>query len=270
MNLSSSIPIYRQCELIGLNRSTFYYEQIPISPYNQLLMNLIDEQYTKTPFYGAPRMTIWLKAQGHNVNHKRIEGLMKLMGIKAIYPKRNLSRINPQNRIYPYLLKYLIINKPNQVWASDITYIRMRRGFIYLIAIMDWFSRFVLSWSTSITLDNDFCLRALQKALSIARPEIFNTDQGTQFTSYEFISLLNQNNIRISMDGRGRAYDNIFIERLWRTVKYEEVYLKDYSNPWEAQNSLDDYFNFYNTERPHQAHSYKTPYEVYYQQGGKT
>ncbi|HPO29562.1 MAG TPA: integrase core domain-containing protein, partial [Caldisericia bacterium] len=148
--------------------------------------------------------------------------------------------------------------------------IRMKKGFIYLIAIMDWFSRFVLSWSTSITLDNDFCLRALQKALSIARPEIFNTDQGTQFTSYEFISLLNQNNIRISMDGRGRAYDNIFIERLWRTVKYEEVYLKDYSNPWEAQNSLDDYFNFYNTERPHQALGYKTPYEVYYQQGGKT
>ena len=270
MSLNASIPIYRQCELIGLNRSTFYYEQIPISPYNQLLMNLIDEQYTKTPFYGVPRMTVWLKAQGHNVNHKRIESLMKLMGIQAIYPKRNLSKINNQNRIYPYLLKYLTINKPNQVWASYITYIRMKKGFIYLIAIMDWFSRFVLSWSTSITLDNDFCLRALQKALSIARPEIFNTDQGTQFTSSEFTNLLTQNNIRISMDGRGRAYDNIFIERLWRTVKYEEVYLKDYSNPWEAQNSLDYYFNFYNTERPHQAHSYKTPYEVYYQQGGKT
>ena len=176
-------------------------------------------------------MTVWLKAKGHNVNHKRIESLMKLMGIQAIYPKRNLSRVNPQNRIYPYLLKYLTINKPNQVLKSDITYIRMKRGFIYLIAIMDWFSRFVLSWSTSITLDNDFCLRALQKALSIARPEIFNTDQGTQFTSSEFTNLLTQNNIRISMDSRGRAYDNINISRLWRTVKYEEVYLKSYSLP---------------------------------------
>ena len=175
MSLNASIPIYRQCELIGLNKSTLYYTPVTISPYNQLLMNLIDEQYTKTPFYGAPRMTIWLKAQGHNVNHKRIESLMKLMGIEAIYPKRNLSKINNQNRIYPYLLKYLTINKPNQVWASDITYIRMKKGFIYLIAIMDWFSRFVLSWSTSITLDNDFCLRALQKALSIAREDFFNT-----------------------------------------------------------------------------------------------
>ena len=160
MNLSSSIPIYRQCDLLGLNRSTFYYSPLPLSPYNQLLMNLIDEQYTKTPFYGAPRMTIWLKREGYSVNHKRVERLMNIMGIQAIYPKRNLSRINPQNRIYPYLLKDLAINKPNQVWASDITYIRLKRGFIYLIAIMDWFSRFVLFHFTSITLDNEFCIRA--------------------------------------------------------------------------------------------------------------
>jgi len=265
MNLSSSIPISRQCELLGLNRSTLYYSPLPLSSYNQLLMNLIDEQYTKTPFYGIPRMTAFLKREGYSVNHKRVERLMQIMGIQAIYPKRNLSRINPQNRIYPYLLKDLAINKPNQVWASDITYVRLKRGFIYLVAIMDWFSRFVLSWFTSITLDNDFCLRALQKALTKEHPEIFNTDQGAQFTSSEFISLLNQNNIRISMDSRGRAFDNIFIERLWRTVKYEEVYLKDYSDPLEAQNSLNNYFNFYNTERPHQALGYKTPYEVYYQ-----
>ena len=270
MSPSSSIPISRQCELIGLNRSTLYYNPVSISPYNQLLMNLIDEQYTKTPFYGAPRMTVWLKTQGHNVNHKRIEGLMKLMGIQAIYPKKNLSKANSQNRVYPYLLKGLSINRPNQVWASDITYIRMRRGFIYLVAIMDWFSRFVLSWFTSITLDNEFCIRALQKALTKAHPEIFNTDQGAQFTSDEFINLLNKNNIRISMDSRGRAFDNIFVERLWRTVKYEEVYLKDYLDPWEAQNSLDDYFNFYNTERPHQALGYRTPYEVYFQKRRET
>jgi len=195
---------------------------------------------------------------------------MKLMGIQAIYPKKNLSKANSQNRVYPYLLKGLSINRPNQVWASDITYIRMRRGFIYLVAIMDWFSRFVLSWFTSITLDNEFCIRALQKALTKAHPEIFNTDQGAQFTSDEFINLLNKNNIRISMDSRGRAFDNIFVERLWRTVKYEEVYLKDYLDPWEAQNSLDDYFNFYNTERPHQALGYRTPYEVYFQKRRET
>ena len=258
------IPVCRQCELIGLSRSSLYYEPAGVSKYNLELMKLIDEQYTRTPFYGSPRITCWLRKRGYNVNHKRVERLMRLMGLQAIYPKPNLSKKDNKQRIYPYLLKGLEIKGPNQVWASDITFIRLAKGFIYLVAVMDWFSRYVLSWVTSITLDAGFCLEALKKALTIASPGIFNSDQGTQFTSSEFTEALLQRKILISMDGRGRVFDNIFVERLWRTLKYEEVYLKDYAGVTEAVESIGNYFRFYNNERFHQSLGYLTPREVYF------
>jgi len=229
-------------------------------------MNLIDQQYTKRPFYGARQMTELLKRQGYLVNHKRIERLMRQMGIIAIYPKPHTSVKDDGYKVYPYLLRDLPIVYPNQVWCADITYVRMRHGFLYLIAIMDWFSRFVLAWELSNTLDVQFCLEALDQALKIAKPEIFNTDQGCQFTSNPFTGLLTENDIRISMDGRGRAYDNIFIERLWRTVKYEEIYLHDYRDGIETYFALEKYFRFYNEERFHSSLDYKTPREVYYSQ----
>ena len=226
-------------------------------------MLLIDEQYTKTPFYGIRRMTAWLRGQGQAVNHKRVSRLMRLMGIEAIYPKRRLSLADLRHKKFPYLLKGLTIDRADQVWASDITYVRMRHGFIYLVAILDWFSRYVVSWAVSITLDAEFCIEALRDALSVSKPEIFNSDQGCQFTSTSFIGVLEAAGIAISMDGRGRAFDNIFVERLWRSVKYEEVYLREYNSVREAVRSLGRYFRFYNQERPHQSLGYKTPYQVY-------
>lgn len=226
-------------------------------------MRLIDEQFIRTPFYGCRRMTACLRTQGHDVNVKRVARLMSLMGVKAIYPGPRLSLDDRSHKKYPYLLRGLIINKANQVWASDITYIRLRKGFIYLVAVMDWYSRYVLSWSVSISLEARFCLEALEGALGRGQPEIFNTDQGSQFTSDEFLNRLKGKEIRISMDGRGRAFDNIFVERLWRSVKYEEVYLKDYENVKEAANSLGAYFRFYNDHRPHQALKYQTPCQVW-------
>lgn len=220
----AEISVSRQCELLGLSRSSYYYQPCPVSNFNLELMRLIDEQYTKTPFYGVPRMTVWLKRQGYQVNHKRVARLMQLMGLQAVYPKRKTSIPSKEHKIYPYLLRDMDIERPDQVWCADITYIRMYRGFIYLIAIMDWFSRFILAWEVSITMDVDFCLRALDQALGKSRPEIFNTDQGSQFTSTDFTGRLEDSGIAISMDGRGRVFDNIFIERLWRTVKYEEIY----------------------------------------------
>lgn len=258
------ISVSRQCELLGLARSSLYYEPQGNDPYNELLMRLIDEQYTRTPFYGVRRMTAWLRNTGHLVNHKRVARLMDLMGLEAIYPKPRTSKGHPGHKKYPYLLKGLEIVHPNQVWATDITYIRMKRGFIYLMAIMDWFSRYVLSWEISITLDTGFCLVALDRALEIARPEIFNSDQGSQFTSDDFTNRLEDRGIRISMDGRGRYLDNIFVERLWRSVKYEEVYLNDYHEVREAKNRLGQYFQFYNSERLHQSLGYHVPAEVYY------
>jgi len=258
------IPVYRQCEMLGLARSSYYYQSEKDGSYNHLLMNLIDEQFTKTPFYGVPKMTAWLNLQGHAVNHKRVRRLMRLMGMEAIYPKKRLSKPAPEHKKYPYLLRSLKIDHPDHVWGTDITYIRMHPGFLYLVAIMDWFSRYVLAWELSITLDTAFCVQALQKALQIARPEIFNTDQGAQFTSQEFIGRLENTDIRISMDGRGRVYDNIFVERLWRTVKYEEVYLHDYRTVSEARYCLATYFQFYNTERIHENLGYRTPYDVYF------
>jgi putative transposase len=250
--------------LAGLARSSFYYKAAEESPESILYMRLLDEQYTRTPFYGSPRLTQWLRQQGHPVNHKRVERLMRLMGIEAIYPKPRLSQPGLDHRVYPYLLSQLQIERPNQVWSTDITYVRMNQGFLYLVAILDWHSRYVLSWELSNTLDTRFCLAALDQALEQARPEIFNSDQGVQFTSREFTGRLETSGIRISMDGRGRVFDNIFIERLWRTVKYEEIYLKSYRNVREAVASLDQYFYFYNRERIHQSLNYQTPHQVYF------
>jgi putative transposase len=227
-------------------------------------MRLIDEEYTRHPFYGYRRLTAWLRREGHGVNFKRIRRLMRVMGIEAIYPKPNLSKASTEHKKYPYLLKNMKIDHPDQVWSTDITYIRMKHGFIYLTAIIDWYSRYVLSYEVSTTLDTGFCVEALKKALNISKPEIFNTDQGSQFTSEAFTGYLESNGITISMDGRGRAFDNIFVERLWRSVKYEEVYLNDYEKVKHAVSRLFRYFEFYNIERGHQSLQYRTPYEVHF------
>lgn len=227
------------------------------------IMKLLDEQYTRTPFYGRRRMTRQLDKLGWAVAETRVSRLMQLMGIEAIYPKPRLSCPADNARRYPYLLRGLEIVKPNQVWSADITYVRMAQGFAYLVAILDWFSRYVLSWSLSVTLDTSFCLEALDKALRMGRPDIFNTDQGSQFTSADFTGRLEEAKVRISMDGRGRVFDNIFIERLWRTVKYEDIYIKDYVTVSEARGGLGHYFTFYNTERFHQSLGYKTPEAVH-------
>jgi putative transposase len=259
------IPIYRQCELLGLNRSSLYYKPSGETPYNEQLMKLIDEQYIETPFYGIDKMTAWLHRMGHCVNHKRVRRLMRQMGLEAVYPrrKRSLSKPDKQHIVYPYLLRDVQITSPDQVWSADITYIRMYRGWLYLVAVMDWFSRYVLSWEVSVTLESEFCVSALKQALSFGRPEIFNTDQGSQFTSDEFTKILQDASVQISMDGKGRAFDNIFVERLWRTVKVEEVYLRDYQTVTEAAYYLGRYFEFYNNDRLHQALGYCSPAEVY-------
>ena len=249
---------------MGLNRSSLYYEPAGMTDYNLLLMSLIDKQYMETPYYGIRRMTEELNNKGYKVNRKRVRRLMRLMGLEAIYPRRNLSKAAKAHKVYPYLLKGVNITQANQVWSADITYIRMARGFVYLVAIMDWWSRYVLAWRLSTTMESDFCMEALRDALKIATPEIFNTDQGSQFAAKEFIDILLGKNIRVSMDGRGRVFDNIFIERLWRTLKYEEVYLKDYADVWDAEKSIADYFRFYNNRRIHQSLDYKTPREVYF------
>lgn len=254
----SQLSIVRQCELLGLARSSWYYQPVGESAENLALMRRIDEEYLRTPFYGSRKMTKLL-----GVNRKRVRRLMRLMGIEAIYPKRRTTWPAAGHQIYPYLLRNVKVVRPNQAWASDITYLPMRHGFLYLVAIMDWYSRYVISWRLSNTLTGSFCLEALEEALSHARPEIFNTDQGSQFTATAFTSRLEAAGVAISMDGRGRAIDNVFVERLWRSVKYEEVYLKDYSDGWEAESSLAAYFHFYDNERIHQALDYRTPAEVY-------
>lgn len=261
--LDTVLSVNQQCELLGLARSSYYYEPQPESGYNLALMRLIDEQYIRRPFYGSRRMRDWLSGQGHKVCRDRIRRLMRLMGIEAIYPKPRLSIKEKEHRIYPYLLRDLTIDHADQVWAADITYIRLRRGFAYLVAIMDWYSRYVVSWELSLTLETDFCVSALNYALTGRAPEIFNTDQGSQFTSEVFTDRLKEAGIQISMDGRGRTFDNIMIERLWRSVKYEEVYLKDYEDFIEARKGLSAYFLFYNNERPHQSLGSRPPVEVY-------
>jgi putative transposase len=262
----ANLSIRQQCELLDLNRSSLYYQGARENDYNLLLMNLIDEEYTRHPFKGIIKLTKYLNDLGHQVNEKRVRRLTRLMGILAVYPKKkNLSQGNSAHKIYPYLLQDVEITAPNNVWSIDITYIKLRQGFIYLVAILDWYSRFVLSWKISNTLEVSFCIEALEEAIMYyGKADIFNTDQGTQFTSNAFTKILLANDIRISMDGRGRAFDNIFIERLWRTVKYEEVYINAYQSISEAKNSLGKYFYFYNYERHHQGLNYKKPAEIYY------
>ncbi len=257
------MSIRRQCQLLGVSRGSFYYEPAGETQENLTLMRRIDALYVEHPFLGSRKMAEMLDREGIDVNRKRIQRLMRLMGLEAIYPKRSLSQNGAAHRVYPYLLRDVPITRANQVWATDITYIPMQRGFLYLVAIMDWFSRYVLTWRLSNSLEVGFCREALDEALKQGTPEIFNSDQGVQFTSEAYTRRLIEAGIRISMDGRGRAFDNIFTERLWRSVKYEEVYLKTYEDGWVAEESLGRYFAFYNTRRPHQALKYQTPQEVY-------
>jgi putative transposase len=260
----SQLSVARQCALLGLSRSSFYYRSPGERAENLYLMRLLDEQYTRTPFYGVRRMTVWLRQQGYPVNPKRVARLLRIMGLETIYPKPRTSPSHPGHRVYPYLLRGVPITRVNQVWSTDITYVRLHGGFVYLVAVLDWFSRYVLSWAVSISMDVGFCLEALEQALGVATPHIFNSDQGAQFTSLEFTGRLAAAGIQISMDGRGRALDNVFVERLWRTVKYEEVYLKDYGTPREAIQGLAQFFQLYNRQRPHQALGYQTPATVYF------
>jgi putative transposase len=260
---NKEISVQRQCELIGLPRSSLYYESRRDTGFDAELMRVLDEEYTKRPFYGVRRMVVRLQERGYEVGDKRVRRLLRSMGLMAVYPKKRLSLSSPNHKKYPYLLRGVQIIRPNQVWSVDITYVRLRKGFAYLVAIIDWHSRYVLAWELSLSLESDFCVEALKRALAEGSPEIFNSDQGTQFTSEDFTGILLGAGIRISMDGRGRVYDNIFVERLWRSVKYEEVYLKDYDGVVEAREGLGGYFEFYNGERPHQALGYRTPREVY-------
>lgn len=269
------ISVRRQCQLLGLHRSNLYYQPVPATgeedDLNLELMRRLDEQYTATPFYGVRRMTAWLRTQGYAVNPKRVRRLLRQMGLEAIYPGPRTSIAAADHRIYPYLLRGVPITRPNHVWSTDITYVRLRRGFCYLVAVIDWFSRYVLAWEVDTRLEVGFCLTALDRALAAGHnsgpPTIFNSDQGAQFTSGAFTTRLQAQDIVISMDGRGRALDNIFVERLWRSVKQEEVYIHDYQTLEEARSSLDRYFAFYNEERLHQALAYRTPAAVYWPAG---
>ena len=260
---SCKLSIRKQCELLNVTRSVLYYVSRRDDSADLAVMRLLDEQYTKTPFYGVERMTATLHRMGICIGHNRVRRPMRLMGLEAIYPKPRLSMPDSQHRVYPYLLRRIRVERPDQVWCADITYIRLLQGFVYLVAIMDWFSRYVLSWRLSVTLDAHFCVDALEQALRTGQPQIFNTDQGSQFTSIAFTDVLNSAGVSISMDGKGRVFDNIFVERLWRTVKYEEVYLKDYRDVDEARCGIGAYFWFYNHQRLHQALDYRTPAEVY-------
>ncbi|HZA21361.1 MAG TPA: IS3 family transposase [Dehalococcoidia bacterium] len=258
-----SLSVVRQCALLGISRSSVYYQPVPASQENLELMKLIDQQYLDRPFYGSRRMTAWLRNQGYGVNRKRVRRLMGIMGLRAIYRRPRTSQPAPGQKVYPYLLRGVAITQPNQVWTADITYIPMARGFLYLVAIMDWYSRYVFAWRLSNTLEASFCVEALEEALRKGVPEIFNTDQGAQFTSQTFTGLLEQHRVRVSMDGKGHYTDNLFIERLWRSLKYEEVYLKAYTGGKEARVGIGEYFDFYNMERLHQALGYRTPAEVF-------
>jgi putative transposase len=258
------LSVCRQCQLLGLPRSTFYYEPASETAENLALMNLIDRQYTAQPVYGSRRMMIWLQGQGYEVNRKRVQRLMRLMGLEAVYPKPKLSAPGQGHKIYPYLLRDVAIVRVHQVWSTDITYVPLPSGFMYLAAIIDWFSRYVIAWRLSNTLDGSFCLELLDEALRQGRPEVFNTDQGVQFTAEAFTSRLVKAGVAVSMDGKGRCLDNVFVERLWRTVKWEDIYLRGYASVPALTRGLSCFFPFYNDERPHQALAYCTPAEVYY------
>jgi putative transposase len=257
------LSICRKCELLGLNRSTYYLPPAAESEEDLRLMRSIDEQYLKTPFYGSRRMTVFLVRRGEAVNRKRVRRLMAIMGLEALHPKPRTTVAAPDARAYPYLLRDRVLTHINEVWSSDITYIPMKHGFMYLTAVIDWYSRYVLSWRLSNTLEGRFCLEALEEALTLGRPEIFNTDQGSQFTSREYTGRLEEAGIAVSRDGRGRALDNVFVERLWRSVKYEDIYIKDYDQVNELESGLTAYFRFYDEDRPHQSLDYQTPGEVY-------
>jgi putative transposase len=253
----------RQCELLGLNRSSLYYEPVPETAENLRLMRRIDEQYTACPFFGSRKMTAWLQRQGEAVNRKRVQRLMRRMGLEAIYPKPRLSAAGRGHRVYPYLLRGVSIQRPDQVWSADITYVPLPAGFMYLAATIDWYSRYVVAWRLSNTLDGSFCLDMLEEALSRGRPQVFNTDQGVQFTAEAWTGRLERAGVAVSMDGRRRWLDNVFVERLWRSVKHEDVYLRGYEAVPALEEGLGRYFPFYNEERPHQALGYRTPGAVY-------
>jgi putative transposase len=257
------LSISRQCELLGLNRSSYYYEPRTETAENLALMRVIDQQYTDHPEFGSRRMAIWLGKQGHEVNRKRVQRLMRLMGLEAVYPKPKLSLPGQGHKVFLYLLRDVKIDRVDQVWSTDITYIPMPNGFMYLAAIIDWYSRYVIGWRLSNTLDGSFCLELLDEALGQGRPEVFNTDQGVQFTAEAFTSRLLSAGVAVSMDGKGRCLDNIFVERLWRSVKYEEIYLRCHETVPQLIQGLSRYFLFYNEERPHQSLDYRTPGEVY-------
>ncbi len=260
---NKTISVRNQCELLEINRSSLYHEKAEAPAQDLEIMRRIDEQYMKTPFYGSRRMTQCLQKSGHRVNRKRVRRLMRKMGLEAVYRKPRTSKPSPENKIYPYLLRGVTVDHADQVWAADITYIPMRKGFLYLIAIIDWHSRFVLSWRLSNSMETSFCTEALEDALVHSKPEIFNTDQGAQFTSNDFTKTLEDRSVAISMDGKGRFLDNIFIERLWRSLKYEEVYLRAYEDIKQARAGIAEWIRFYNFDRPHQALGYSTPWEVY-------
>jgi len=255
--------VRRQCELLGLPRSSLYYEPAAETPENVRLMRLLDEEYTAHPFLGSRRLTAWLNDQGEAVNRKRVQRLLRVMGLEAIYPKPRTSVPGQGHRVYPYLLRGVGVTKPDQVWSADITYIPMARGFMYLAATIDWYSRYVVAWRLSNTLDGSFCLEMLEEALGRGQPEVFNTDQGVQFTALAFTGRLERAGVAVSMDGKGRCLDNVFVERLWRSVKYEDVYLKCYETVPELERGLGRYFGYYNEDRLHQALDYRRPAEVY-------
>jgi len=258
------LQVTAQCRLLKVARSTLYYQAVPVGSDELAVMRLIDELHLEYPFYGSRRMAVVLRDDGWAVNRKRAQRLMRVMGLEAIYQKPNTSRSHPDHKVYPYLLRGLIIDRPNQVWCADITYVPMAKGFVYLVAVMDWFSRRVLAWRLSITMETDFCVDALREAMERhGRPEIFNTDQGVQFTSAAFLDELSGQGVQISMDGKGRFLDNIFIERLWRSLKYEEVYIKAYGSVAEARQGIGGWLGFYNEKRPHQALDYRTPRAVH-------
>ena len=259
----ADLSIRRQCELLGLSRSSLYYQGVPESAENLRLMRLLDQEYTAHPFLGSRRLRRWLNEQGEEVNRKRVQRLMRLMGLEAIYPKPKLSAARAGHRIYPYLLRNVRIERPDQVWSTDITYVPLASGFMYLAAIIDWFSRYVLAWRLSNTLDGSFCLEMLEEALRRGRPEVFNTDQGVQFTAQAWTGRLESAEVAVSMDGKGRCLDNVFVERLWRSVKYEDIYLWRYETVPQLQQGLGRYFPYYNEERLHQSLEYRTPAAVY-------
>jgi putative transposase len=262
--VDETMSISDQCRILGVSRSGYYYEPVGESEENLALMRRIDELYMDNPSWGSRQMRNRLRLEGHKLNRKRIQRLMRLMGIEALYPKKNLSRPHPGHKVYPYLLRGLAIDKPDRVWCADITYIRLKHGFVYLVAVMDWYSRKVLSWELSNTMDEWFCVNALETAIrQFGKPEIFNTDQGSQFTGHAFTGVLQDADVRISMDGKGRALDNVVIERFWRSLKYEEVYLKEYESMTECREGIANYIRKYNSFRPHSSVGMVTPDMAY-------